>query len=313
MLTAALALGAGAAVARADEQPGKNHDERPLLARSSAGPGELVLFQVPGTPQGARYALELADGRRLAAGEDTTEEPGTVDDFEMPDLGSDPLELKLVLTVEPPEQDSWKRKLSMRYTPPVPGGTAAGASPPPPAALDGPSSGAHVRSSGSPLTLAVPSGGGSLPASSGPAAITPPTERPQAKRDDGNSSNAKPTALARAARVRHLRALRELARRRAAASRRRPLNEPATALDSPAPLPPAHRPSPARNARVDLSNTSFPGVGWTVAWRFLAGAVALLMFLAVGVGGAVRHRHGSRAATLEDELRELLAEERVRV
>ena len=64
---------------------------------------------------------------------------------------------------------------------------------------------------------------------------------------------------------------------------------------------------------MDLSSDSFPGVGWTVAWRFLAGAVALLLLLSAGVGGVVRQRRRQRIAELERALEEAPVEEHVGV
>jgi hypothetical protein len=90
------------------------------------------------------------------------------------------------------------------------------------------------------------------------------------------------------------------------------LNRPIPLLHTPPPAP-DHRPHAPRDTRVDLSSGTFPGVGWTVAWRFLAGAAALFLLLSAGVGSVVRQRRRQRIAELDRALEEAPVEEHVSV
>src|SRR3954447_805673 len=307
-LVAALALGASATVALAGADKGREPD-RQLLATQAASPGDLVAFEVPDTPQGARYALELPDGSRLAEGEDTTPPAGVRDDFEMPDLGSAPLELQLVLEVLNPDGSRWSRELSLQYQPRPQGTSGSGVPPAPsPPSLGGPPPASTVHDSGPSLPVRPKADlGGLLPTGE---ADPPERQRkaPARQRSEApvRSSGEKTASEPRAGSPPHpLRPPRELrARRPPLTGGGRFLNEPRAPLDTTAPLQPHHR-SPARDARVDLSSDSFPGVGWTVAWRCVAGAMALLLLLSVGVGAVVGQRRRQRQE-LEGALRDVL-------
>jgi hypothetical protein len=315
-LVAALALATSATIAWAGGEAGKGPDPQPLLATGTASPGDTVAFAVPDTPQGARYTLEVAGGERLAQGEDTTPQPGVLDEFQMPDLGADPLKLKLLLDVLLPDGSGWKRKLSMQYLPRAQGTSDSGVPVPPAPGPGGSPPNAAVHDSG-PALPALPganvtdSAAAPADGAAGPSKRSPAKER---RKPRSVGSSAKKTAGHEAARAdrRRLRPLRDLARWRPSPGARPFLNEPRSPLDTTGAVP-VHRPTPPGDGRVDLSKDTFPGVGWTVAWRFLAGAMALLLLLTVGVGGIVRQRRREREVELEGALQQMLAEEHVRV
>jgi hypothetical protein len=306
-LAAAVVLGASATAAWAGKAP----DQRSLLAPTTAGPGDLVLLAIPGTPQGAQYTLTLTGGEVLAKGEDTSPQPGVLGDFKVPDLGPKPRELKLDLAVLDPAGAASKSELSMHYVPTATEQPGSASTVPSPPRLVGPKTAA--RDAGLVLPSPPKANLPDLPrlADGGSNQVK---RRPEKARRTGGASAQRPKAAARPAGApAGRRPLRKPVRHpRYSSEERSLLNRPIPLLHTPPPAP-DHRPHAPRDTRVDLSSGTFPGVGWTVAWRFLAGAAALFLLLSAGVGSVVRQRRRQRIAELDRALEEAPVEEHVSV
>jgi hypothetical protein len=308
---AALAVAALApATAWAYEEPS---DSKKDLGRVEAAAGDDVRFELEGTDEGAKWAARIADDRQLADGEDTTEEPGTQATFTVPDLGDEERDVPVGIEVRHDgEGGDWELTLTLAYRPAAPAESqpppeskpvSRPASTPPPAPV--PPQPAANRSA----PPAVPA-----PYSPAPSESSPPSSREPAT-DAPSAGRVLGQAQARVPRLRDLAtaSLQRSPERRKPARRprrhRRTVNQFEVGPD-PKPVHGRDVQQP-RDTRVDLSDDSFPGLGWKVAWN---------LFVAVIIGGlllpfliALRtRRRRRRQAEIEAELQEMVAEHRTR-
>jgi hypothetical protein len=275
------------------------------LGRKTAGPGDTVTFQVDGTDRGATWTARLADGAELGSGEDTTDEPGTVGSFVVPDLGDEPRDFPVTISVS----QGWELSLTLDYRPPAPAG---GSPPPPPTAPGAPG---QQRSTPPPIkTVAPPAPPYSREGRPQPAPATPQS------RPVGTGRLSAGGGVARRIRniVRHVlkprhpasRKARKKAARKAKRAKRKAhrTHQRLGVLSRGAE---AREVKPPRDTRVDLSDDSFPGVGYSIAWQLLLGVAVVGLLFAAAIAGIAHRRR--REAELEDELDGLFAEDRARV
>jgi hypothetical protein len=274
------------------------------LGRHAAGPGDTVTFEIEDTDRGATWTARLGDGQELGSGEDTTDEPGTVGSFVVPDLGDEPRDFPVAISVS----QGWELSLTLEYRPPA----APGGSPPPPAPV---SPSKPARSTPAPVAIvAPPAPPGGREGRPGPAPGSPrprpagPDRRPSvggavARTIERLQGGLKPRRKA-SPKVRKKAARKAKRAKRKAHKTRQKLGVVSRGVEG-------RDVEPPRDTRVDMSGDAFPGLGYSIAWQLLLGAAITGLLLAAAIAGIARRRR--REAELEDELEGLFAEDRARL
>jgi hypothetical protein len=264
----------------------------------AAAPGDRVAFQIPDSARGDAYTVSV-DKQKVTDGVDDTDQPGVKGEFRMPYLGRKAHEATLLLqVVRASDGSSYSYESTVDYKP----SHSMAAEPASTPAAPRPSSPAPANSAAPASTPSTPG--------SAPTVVTA-TPAPQPSEPGGEILRAPERILGRliqADPLRHrgTRAERSRARRHARRARRR-ANRFRPGSD---PVPPRVRSlSPPRDTRAKLSDGSFPGLGYSVAWKLLA-AVALGGLLLPFLAAARVHMRRRREAEMEAELQEIVAEGR---
>jgi hypothetical protein len=274
------------------------------LGRYAAGPGDTVSFEIEDTDRGATWTARLGDGTELGSGEDTTDEPGTFGSFVVPDLGDEPRDVPVAISVSQGRELS----LTLEYRPPA----TPGASPPPPAPVT-PSP--PARSGPAPVNLVAP------PASPGgregrltPAPTSPPRRRAGSGRRPSVGDAVARTIDRLRSGLKPRRKASPKARKKAARKAKRAKKKAHKTRQKLGVISRGARPrhvEPPRDTRVEMSDDAFPGVGYSVAWQLLLGVAVTGLLFAAAIAGIARRRR--REAEPEDELDGLFAEDRARL
>jgi len=248
--------------------------EDPSPQRAKAGAGDRVEFALPGTSEGARYALTIG-GERVHEGEDRDSEPGVKDSFVVPDLGAESRTIEVAIEVaEGEERCTGVLELDYR------GRRAAPAAPAPPPRQPPRQAPAPAAVAPAPVFVSVPA---AAPAP-WPSAPSPSAR----KRSRVAGVTVASPALVRIARVQPRRAP---ARKRRRPRKHRP--QKVTPLPSGGPAKPRPTPPDVSREKADLSGGGFPGLGYSVAWQLLVGAALSGFLLMALVGVRTRLRSGA--------------------
>jgi hypothetical protein len=88
------------------------------LGRVEARAGDAVSFELEGTDRGATWTARLGDGTELGGGSDSTEAPGDVGSFTVPDLGGEERDVAVEISVEHDgDGGDWTLSLTLAYRP----------------------------------------------------------------------------------------------------------------------------------------------------------------------------------------------------
>jgi hypothetical protein len=254
---------------------------------ASYSPGDRVGFEVPDSERGDGYTVSV-DDQKVADGVDDTDEPGVTGEFTMPDLGSERRKVTVLIQVVRAADGSSRAYESKVDYEPAENVEATPASKPAPPRPRTPA----PRPANSPRK----------PVLATPPTIPTPTPVVLVERSGpGGKVLRTPERVLRgltpAAPLRHrgTTAAPRQSRRHARRTRHRASRFRA----GPEPVPPKARSlSPPRDTRRNLSDDSFPGLGYTVAWKLfalVAGAGLLLPFL-VAARARWRRRRALAAA-----------------
>jgi hypothetical protein len=270
----------------------------------AASPGDKVAFEIPDTDRGDAYTISV-DREKAAEGVDDTDEPGISGEFAMPDLGGKAREVSVLIEVTRAADGSSRAyKSKIDYTP----AGSEGAQPASKPASPRPAAPAKAPSA----PAAKPHQPVIVPPPATPAAPVPQPAKPVDPSDSGGQILRTPErilhGLTGAAPLRHRGT--PVERRRAKRHARRARRKANRFRAGPDPVAPKARSlSPPRDTRADLSGDSFPGLGYSVAWKLLA-AVAAAGLLLPFLVAARTHMRRRREAAMEAELQEMVSEAR---
>ena len=269
-------------------------------AASAAAPGDRVTYEIPDSARGDTYTVSV-DDHKVADGVDDTDEEGVSGEFTMPDLGSEPREVTVLIQLVAAADGSTRSyENSVEYHPAETSGAKPTSTPPPPRPATPP----PAPPPSTPASKPNP-----LPLQTTPAA---PPAAPRKLSDSGGKILRAPErvlhGLTQAAPLRHRGSPAE--RRRARRHARRARHKANHFRAGPESVPPKVRSlSPPRDTRANLSDSHVTGLGYSVAWKLLA-AVAAAGLLLPFLVAARTHMRRRREAEMEAELQEMLAEAR---